>query len=391
MACTFLAPRSDGRLIAKEEMAYKNVGDAATILRMYDPKQEEEYIEAGVSAGQSPEEILPDTNADQGFLDMLMESDAVPAAEDCRGKTPTLFENDLAFVRAAFDEVKSSDGELQLPDFHPQLPSLTFTAPEDLWHRCQYLPREALPKGRHFELTTDRERVQKAIADARRRAKEGESSWPKEQLLWELHPVMQWLLDKVMCRFQRHESPIILVPKLGKAHFAYLFQGVLSNKRSQPVVVDWFAVHHRANAPLSVASFEELLAQTGFDKSIANLGNDSSLADLAQEKLQEAVQVARQHMLGLSQERTHGLRQRIDEDNLRFAQWYRRRQHQIQQYKERHRIEGTGRLPRDKEERAKRMTQDMELRQDQRRKWLSDTYEVAGAPYLKLAAVFVGE
>jgi SNF2 family DNA or RNA helicase len=131
------------KLIDKEQMAYKNLGDAATILRFYDPKQEEEYIEAGVSAGQSPDQILPDTNADQGFLDMLLQSDAVPVAEDCRGKMLTLFDNDLAFVRAAFDEVKTADADLQLPDFHPELPSLTFTAPDDLWHRCQYLPRHS--------------------------------------------------------------------------------------------------------------------------------------------------------------------------------------------------------------------------------------------------------
>lgn len=87
------------RLIEKENAAYKNIGDAATILRLYDPKQEEEYIEAGISAGQSPEQILPDANADQGFLDILLQSDAVPEAKDCRGKLPTLFEDDLA-VRA---------------------------------------------------------------------------------------------------------------------------------------------------------------------------------------------------------------------------------------------------------------------------------------------------
>jgi hypothetical protein len=202
---------------------------------------------------------------------------------------------------------------------------------------------------------------------------------------------MQWLLDKVMCRFQRHEAPLIMAPRLAKGQVAYLFQGIASNKRSQPVVVDWFAVHHRDGTPLSIGSFEQLLADTSFDESIANLGKHSVLAEMAKSKLKEAVQIASQHMLGLIGERTQGLLQRIEEDNHRFASWFRRRQGQIRQYRERHKIEGTGRLPRDKEERANRMTQDMERRQEQRRKWLSDTSEVAGLPYLKLAAVFVGE
>src|SRR3954453_24143053 len=66
------------RLIAKEEVAHKNIGDAATIMGLYDAKEEEEQIEAGLSAGQKPEQIIPDKPEkadDQGFLDMLMDSD----------------------------------------------------------------------------------------------------------------------------------------------------------------------------------------------------------------------------------------------------------------------------------------------------------------------------
>ena len=74
------------RLIEKEEAAYKNIGDAATILKLYDAKQEEDHVEAGLSAGQSPEQILPDEPEDQGFLDLLLASEAVPIPEDCRGR-----------------------------------------------------------------------------------------------------------------------------------------------------------------------------------------------------------------------------------------------------------------------------------------------------------------
>src|SRR5208282_1540013 len=164
------------------------------------------------------------------------------------------------------------------------------------WHRCQYLPRESLPKGREFLLTTDRDRVQRGIAEARKRSKEGESSWPKEQLLWELHPVMQWLLDKVMCRFQRHEAPLVMAPKLGKGRVAYLFQGVLSNKRSQPVVVEWFAVNLRPGQPFSVTAFGDLLSKTGFEGGLANTGQESKLGGVARSNLAGAVESAKQYM-----------------------------------------------------------------------------------------------
>ena len=379
------------RLIEKEEAAYKNIGDAATILKLYDSKQEEDHVEAGLSAGQSPEQILPDEPEDQGFLDLLLASEAVPIPEDCRGRMSSLYSDDLAFVRAAFDEIKTAEPDLPLPDFHPKLPSLTFSAPDDLWHRCQYLPRESLPKGREFLLTTDRDRVQRAIAEARRHSKEGESSWPKEQLLWELHPVMQWLLDKVMCRFQRHEAPLIMATKLGKGRAAYLFQGVLSNKCSQPVVVEWFAVHLRPGQPLAIGALEQLLAETGFEQGLANTGQESKLAGVVKDKLTEAVRAATRHMRELGAERSERLRQRVVEDRQRFEAWLERSSRQIEEDRNSYLAAYGGRVPRDKQERLQRRRNEVVRRKQQREQWLSDTFEVVGTPYLKLAAVFVGE
>src|SRR5262249_31073700 len=126
------------RLIEKEQTAHKNLGDAGTILRLYDAHQEEDHVEAGLSAGQKPEQILPDQVEDQGFLDLLLGSEAVPPAEDCRGQTPTLYPDDLAFVKAAFDEIRAAESDFQLPDFHPTLPS---SAPCPTHRATAWMPR----------------------------------------------------------------------------------------------------------------------------------------------------------------------------------------------------------------------------------------------------------
>jgi hypothetical protein len=233
--------------------------------------------------------------------------------------------------------------------------------------------------------------MQQAISEARKQAKEGENSWPREQLLWELHPIMQWLIDKVMCRFQRHEAPLILLPQLGKNRAAYLFQGVLSNKRSQPVVAEWFAVHMHPNQSLAVGSFEELLCETGFDQGSPNIGQTSILAEMARSRLGEAVQVAREYVQGLGKERSARLRERIEKDNERFESWYQRSLKQIEEEAARYKSSYEGRIPRDKQERLAHRRTDVEHRRAQRRKWLSDTFGVVDSPYLKLAAVFVGD
>jgi ERCC4-related helicase len=379
------------RLIEKEEAAYKNIGDAATILKLYDSKQEEDHIEAGLSAGESPEQIVPDEPEDQGFLDLLLASEAVPIPDDCRGRMSSLYSDDLTFVRAAFDEIKTAEPGFQLPDFHRTLPSLTFSAPDDLWHRCKYLPRDVLPKEREFLLTTDRARVLRAIAEARKRAKQGETTWPREQLLWELHPVMQWLLDKVMCRFERHEAPVITAPTLRKGGAVYLFQGVLSNRRSQPVVVEWFAVHLRPGQEIMIGTFEQLLVDTGFDRGLANPGQTSPLLESCRSSLVEVVRAATEYMLELGAERSERLRQRVVEDRQRFEAWLERSTQQIDKDRTSYLAAYGGRIPRDKQERLQRRRNEVVRRKQKREQWLSDTFEVVGTPYLRLAALFVGE
>jgi len=202
---------------------------------------------------------------------------------------------------------------------------------------------------------------------------------------------MQWLLDKVMCRFQRHEAPLVVAPKLGKGKAAYLFQGVLSNRRSQPVVVEWFAVHLRPGQPLTVGAFEQLLAVTGFEQGLANTGQESKLTEAVRGKLAEAVRAATKHMQTLGAERSERLRQRVEEDRGRFEAWLARSGQRIEKDRLHYLAVYSGSIPRNLQERLQSRKQNLENRWQQRERWLTDTFTVIGTPYLKLAAVFVGE
>ena len=46
--------------------------------------------------------------------------------------------------------------------------TLTLDAPEDLRHRFSYFPREIVPENWRFVLTSDRSRMNDAIAESRR-------------------------------------------------------------------------------------------------------------------------------------------------------------------------------------------------------------------------------
>lgn len=377
-------------LVKKEEWAHKNIGDTSTILALHNPQQEEEYIQAELGFGTDPDAIIPDVPREEGFLSLLMEGDAVPEARDTMGSMFSLFKDDPAFVQAAFDEIVEADPGMTRPDFHPDQPSLTFIAPEDLRQRCQFIPREAVPENWEFLLTADRERVQRAIGDARRLGKRDEPVWPDYQLLWELHPAMQWLLDKVMCRFLRHEAPVILAPALGRDSAAYLFQGILSNKRSQPVIVDWFAVPCVGGDVTDPIPLEELARVTGFAGGLANTGRPSAVMEGLQRRLPETIKAARDHVRRLRQERTRNVQSRLDEDNRRFEMWRRNSLAAVQRYEDGHRL-ASGRVPRDIAERCERRRREVEKLSTQRQDWLEQTLEMVDTPYLRLAAVFIRE
>jgi hypothetical protein len=202
---------------------------------------------------------------------------------------------------------------------------------------------------------------------------------------------MQWLLDKVMCRFLRHEAPIILTPKYGKGRAGYLFQGILSNRRSQPVVVQWFTVNWQAGRPLSVNSLDKLLEETGFAPGIANTGKASSLTEKVKAKLGDAVEEARRWIKVHGESRTVRLYDRVEEDRKRFEVWYQRSLDQIGKLRTHYSVAYKGRIPRNLEESLQRRKKNVEDRKLKRDRWLTETFEVVGTPYLKLAAVFVGE
>ena len=93
---------------------------------------------------------------------------------------PRLYKDDLEFARVAFDELAGSLGDFALPEFHPSRPE--FSA---CWLRKTCAAAASLCRRKRSRaigasgLTTDRKRVMKAIAEARKRKGE----WPQEQLV----------------------------------------------------------------------------------------------------------------------------------------------------------------------------------------------------------------
>ncbi len=369
------------RLIEKEQEAHKNIGDAATLLGLHDAQREEEFITQAVAAGAAPEAIIPDQPAEVDWLALLTQA-AQPAASrpaDAGLAPPfSLYDDDLAFARAAFDELLDGKHIETAPEYHPTKPFFSLLAPEDLRRRCEFIPQEAIPRDWTFRLTTDRSRMMQAMADARR--KEGE--WPQEQLFWELHPVADWLMDKLLVRFGRHEAPLIETPKLPAGERIYLFQGVFSNQRSQPVISEWFGVRVNGGRPGTFHTLAEVLEMTGFTVRLPNPKDKPDQEKMASEALPKIVQAASDHMAGLRKERAATQRKRLQEDTRKLKRWRDEALERI----ETSRAVAVGALA----ARLDRERRDVEALYAQRQAWLTETFTTVDTPYLRVVAVFTG-
>ena len=367
------------RLIEKEQEAHKNIGDVATLLGLHEAQQEEEYITKKVVAGETPEEIIPDEPEEVDWLAMLTDATAVRSDEDCRGQTPHLYEDDLKFAKIALEELADGDAVFQMPEYHPDRPEFSFLAPEDLQRRCEFIPREAIPGDWIFKLTTDTKRVMTAIDEARKEEKE----WPQWQLFWELHPVMDWLMDKLLVRFGRHEAPIIISSKLPEDELIYLFQGVLSNQRSQPVITDWFGIKLNVEGKFTHIKFEEILQTTGLESRIPNSGVESVNIKFATDNLKNSVELAIEYLKNRRKERGQTEGDRLRDDLRKLKSWK-----ESSLGKNRSRLDSSRGAQTAK---LKQAQKEIEALYEQREKWLNDTYSVVNAPYVRLAMVFTGK
>ncbi|MEU0335817.1 DEAD/DEAH box helicase [Streptomyces sp. NPDC006193] len=250
------------RLLEREAQAHQALGTAEAVSGLYRAEAEEKSLIQDLLRGRTVDESL-DTHrasgagADDGVDDFLAdffgavnddpEEDA--ATTDAgggdgggavpRAHVPRLFASAREFLDEALREVYPDAHDRLDLSVDPETGLLSFVPPPDLVHRLKALPpdyvREQGLRDR-LKVTFNRRLAEHSLQRARASAT---SSWPDISLLTDLHPVMEWLTDKVLVRLDRQEAPVLTadVPQP-----TYLVQGIYSNALGRPTVVKWMAV-----------------------------------------------------------------------------------------------------------------------------------------------------
>lgn len=319
------------RLIEKEKVVHETLGDAGAVMNIYDAEEEEKKVEQAMLDQNVNflEQIEAEAeDFDFGALGFDESTEAVEQqdAEPLIQPPVSLYRSDDDYYHELFLHLLSS-GQLDARqvELADKDKSYVEFLHDDRTAEILYdLPEEALPaKNGYFRLTTDKALVQRGIEEARKKSGE----WAGFQMMYDLHPLMRYLLTKMDASVDKGVAPVAhLSQQLPAGSSWFVIQGQVSNDLGQPVYNEFFVVGLDEDGgvreePLPLHSFCEQFGIT--EQLYTRTITDAHLQDL-QEKLELAVDLAETTYMPKKQ---HDL-------ELRMEQKLRNYEEQLEEWKQ---------------------------------------------------------
>ena len=307
------------RLLQREDEAHRAFGESGSLLGLHAPEAEEEAIAKALRDGTDAEEVIPKAPAEEFDLMTLLGGGTglEPVPER---RPPSLFNSDLDFVSeaiaSAFDDPTVLD--LRREEADPSFISLE--PPPDLIRRFSALPQSYLSEQKVFErlkITADPLVAGRQLDEARQSE---DSQWPEVGYLSPLHPLVDWLVDKVLVGVGRNEAPII-VGKVNEPTFCV--QGVWSNGRGRPQLVEWLAVALQEHAQHEISDLFDVLREADVAPGMPNPGQETDTL-LLEAALPGVVEAARAELLARRAAHDEQIEALLDAPRQRLDLWVNR-------------------------------------------------------------------
>jgi ERCC4-related helicase len=268
------------KLLRREETAHSQLGTAEGVTRQFAAKKEEDRL------GDQPADTAPEL-----------------------ARIPRLFESTEQFAGAALKEAAPG------LDVYDDGQMLAFAPPDDLIQRLSVLPASYLRMHKvneRMRVTFDQRLAQRKLDEAR----DTKTLWPEIGYLSDLHPMIEWLTDKVLLRVPRQQAPVLLA---GVINHSFLIEGVYSNALGQPTVVEWMAVTGLPDAP-RVTDMADALSAAGVGPRLVNNYQFGDIARL-ERLVPAAVDAARTHLEARRAEYDAKVNGPIEEYRARLGAW----------------------------------------------------------------------
>jgi superfamily II DNA or RNA helicase len=306
------------RLLEREHAAHHAFGESGSLLGVHTPELEEEAVMKKLREGADPDTAIPAEPSNK--FDLLTLLSGGTGTEDVESfRVPSLFPSDKAFVDEALQfALPDADRQLAIrrEDSDPEFVSIV--PPRDLANRFRALPQSYLSEQHvvdRIRLTGDVDQAEAALAEARAST---DSQWPTVGHLSPMHPIVDWLVDKVLAGIGRNEAPVIAA-RVDQPTVAVL--GSFANGRGQPQLVEWMAVSRGPNGP-DVADLFPTLADAEVTGGMVNPGAPPSMAGL-DEDVRMAVAAARTELERRRSDHDRALGDLLDTPRTRLRSWQR--------------------------------------------------------------------
>jgi ERCC4-related helicase len=344
------------RLVTKVEEINRSTRTGESVLKLYDPQKEEEYIaNKGLLRGDIDvlDKATPES-AESADLEATLQAATREGHDDFMAFLTGQAEQPWAGSNSNSDQATTDNSRIRLMsdaqfleqgyrtlseslegEHYPPLENTgqqyIFNPPAELRRRlgapgaagdvifgASAIPDEAWPEDGQLYLTTDPLRVDRAIQAAL--AQKGQ--WSRELLLTEQHPVMKWLAERLMMLMRRGQAPLILSPYLEEGELLFCFIGQVSSHAGTPLIVDTHAVSFRKGGRYEIRPLKQALAEVRFDE-LTNTGAGSTLPDnLRSGFVESAVNQSLRHLKMLKVRRRAFIKPRLQEEERRLKFWF---------------------------------------------------------------------
>ena len=290
------------KLRDKEQEVHDTLGDAMSVMELYNVHKEENAIGDMLQGKTDTDAIEPESKRRRrpmGFKkndkgDVAIEKTAATErlSNEIFEQRFSLYKDDLSFYKDLFDEleaigsIKHGDVTMHLDDV--TIPYVEVKNNEELCDVLYDIPREAFPQDNIFRLATDKAWLNRSIAESRKSTK---SEWSKFLPLYDLHPIIQYLLTKFTASLPKTQALAARCVCLPKGMSYYLFYGSHSNGLGQNLVSKFFIVPLNAEGALRgemPMSFHDFCGKYHIDSKFMSGATADELAIL-QSNLQEAI------------------------------------------------------------------------------------------------------
>ena len=367
-------------LITKEEQALKNIGDPALLLGKFSIEDEELVVSDAIEGGADAsafEDILDSGEAEFDPFEALMAASEEDPAPVQVKSDETLF-SDIDYLNQAFAFLNHSES-------HPvtrlqEVSGLEVMITPDMRKRLNaLLPEEAMPQGDYMRLSDDKDFC---MAEMKRSMQNNmaETAWPKVQYLWKLHPLFTWVNDKGGLLYGRGEAPIVGLPDVLKpTETIFIVTGSIPNKRSTPLVDEWFGLIYENGSFRGSLSMNEVLRKTKLRNT--NIPNSNALMgeDVRQavELLPDVVEHAKEYLHGYYLQYETRINPLLDEEIDKLAELEAKHKNYKLSLFESER----------KKSEQERMVDELF---DKFTSWVTDTLSIQNNPYIRIVTVLKG-